>query len=251
MTPITESTPTPQSSKSIEAIAKKAGIDISKFPIDQLRMGLKVEQEHNGGKGSDVDVVPGNDMTAVLKIAIAHLRESPTYYTDLKKMEKEADAKKKAKAESLARIKALIAERTITADDLNNFIMESLPKSNDERLARYTRSQKQYHMRHPGKQVDDKTDREGNNDPTKTLRGKLSVGRQARDNKRHPERFIEAVQFIKSNQWRPIEECVEGLDKLQDKTALLALISKLLGKSGIHINKDWLQQIQTLAGAHD
>lgn len=80
--------------KKIEATAKKAKLDISKFDPDQLRMGCAVEKEHDDG--SDVDVV--DDNSDVLKIAIAHLREDPEYYTKLKKVEDKSSFEKLKKS---------------------------------------------------------------------------------------------------------------------------------------------------------
>jgi hypothetical protein len=67
---------------------KADGKAITDFDLQQLLMGIKVEQEHTTDK-----------MTA-LEISTDHLEEFPDYYTRLEKMEKEADAeweiKKKA-----------------------------------------------------------------------------------------------------------------------------------------------------------
>jgi hypothetical protein len=73
--------------KNLEAIAKQAKVDISPYDKDQLRMGIEVEKEHSGEKGKDVAVVHKD--SDLLKIAVAHLREDPKYYTKLKKMEGE------------------------------------------------------------------------------------------------------------------------------------------------------------------
>lgn len=77
----------------IDNWAKKLKLDISKFDKKELMMGIKVEKEHDGKMGKDVDVV--GDKSDLLKIAIAHLREDPKYYTKLKKVEKEKKGKKK------------------------------------------------------------------------------------------------------------------------------------------------------------
>lgn len=60
----------------------------SKIDPEQLKMGMKVEREHS-------DVVPkGVDPEAFYrKIALAHLKELPDYYTRLAKMEKEKTVK--------------------------------------------------------------------------------------------------------------------------------------------------------------
>lgn len=48
----------------------------------QLEMGIKIESEHT------------KDRKIQREIALDHLSESPTYYTDLKNMEKKEDKKK-------------------------------------------------------------------------------------------------------------------------------------------------------------
>lgn len=80
--------------------AKKIGdtlsIDWSLVDLEQFRMGLKVELEH--GKRDPETNVTNDDLLLTGKIALAHLREFPDYYTRLAKMEAEADeywAKKK------------------------------------------------------------------------------------------------------------------------------------------------------------
>jgi len=63
------------------------GKPITKYDLQQLLMGIKIEQEHTS-----------NRMTA-LEIATDHLEEIPDYYTRLEKMENDAEAEMKAKAE--------------------------------------------------------------------------------------------------------------------------------------------------------
>jgi hypothetical protein len=71
-------------------IGEALGIDWSKFDIEQFRRGLEVELEH-GQRDPDTNVT--NDDTLLTgKIALAHLKEFPDYYTRLEKMEKEAEA---------------------------------------------------------------------------------------------------------------------------------------------------------------
>jgi hypothetical protein len=72
-----------------KAIGKKLGIDWSKFDVEQFRMGMDVELEH--GLQDPETNVTGNDPLITGKIALAHLKEFPDYYTRLDKMEKEAD----------------------------------------------------------------------------------------------------------------------------------------------------------------
>jgi hypothetical protein len=61
-------------------IGNKLKVDWNKVNIEQLRMGIQAESEHRN--------VVGNSMTNWAKIALAHLKEIPDYYTRLLKMEK-------------------------------------------------------------------------------------------------------------------------------------------------------------------
>lgn len=69
---------------------EQLGIDWNVFDVEQFRMGLEVELEH--GMVDPVTNVTGDDLTMTAKIALAHLKEIPNYYTRLKKMETEAKA---------------------------------------------------------------------------------------------------------------------------------------------------------------
>lgn len=62
--------------KSIEDIAKKHNVDVSKIK-KELEMGIEIELEHV------------NDKELAKEIAMDHLMEHPDYYTKLKKMEGE------------------------------------------------------------------------------------------------------------------------------------------------------------------
>ena len=62
--------------KSIEKYAQQYDVD-----PQQLKMGIDDEKEHDDG--SDLDVV--NSFEDLVKIAVAHLKEDPQYYTKLKK----------------------------------------------------------------------------------------------------------------------------------------------------------------------
>lgn len=70
--------------KYLDLLASKANLDISKFDSKELQMGFDVEKEHGGS--SDTNVT-GGDPVKTLKIAVAHLREEPNYYSKLKKVE--------------------------------------------------------------------------------------------------------------------------------------------------------------------
>lgn len=59
------------------------------FDVEQFRMGLDVEMEH--GSHDPATNVTNDDPILTGKIALAHLKEFPDYYTRLMAMEKEAD----------------------------------------------------------------------------------------------------------------------------------------------------------------
>jgi hypothetical protein len=77
------------SSQQAEKIGDQLGADWSRFDAEQFRLGLDVETEH-GSKDPETNVT-GDDPLITGKIALAHLREFPDYYTRLEKLEKEAD----------------------------------------------------------------------------------------------------------------------------------------------------------------
>ena len=72
-------------------IGAAIGIDwaAAAFDVEQYRMGLHVELEH-GLRDPQTDVTHDNELTTG-KIALAHLKEIPDYYTRLVKMEAEAE----------------------------------------------------------------------------------------------------------------------------------------------------------------
>ena len=74
--------------------AKRIGallvVDWTKVDLEQFRRGLEVELEH-GSRDPETNVT-NDDMSLTGKIAWAHLKEFPDYYTRLDKLEAEADA---------------------------------------------------------------------------------------------------------------------------------------------------------------
>ncbi|MFC2033441.1 DUF5661 family protein [Chloroflexota bacterium] len=68
-------------------MGETVGIYWSKFDIEQYRMGLDVEIEH--GKVDQYTNVTNDDPGMIGKIALAHLKDFPDYYTRLDRMEKE------------------------------------------------------------------------------------------------------------------------------------------------------------------
>jgi len=73
-------------------IGDQLGVDWAKFDIEQFRRGLEVEMEHGSQSGDDTNVTQ-DDTQITGKIAWAHLKEIPDYYTRLDKMESEAEGK--------------------------------------------------------------------------------------------------------------------------------------------------------------
>jgi hypothetical protein len=76
--------------------ARKIGdtlcIDWNHIPFEEFATGLEVELEH-GLRDPETNVT-GNDPILTGKIALAHLKEFPDYYTRLKKMERDAEAER-------------------------------------------------------------------------------------------------------------------------------------------------------------
>jgi hypothetical protein len=75
-----------------QRIGAEIGIDwdLVPFDVEQFRMGLEVELEH-GAHDAETDVTH-DDPHFTGKIAWAHLKELPDYYTRLAVMEAEAEA---------------------------------------------------------------------------------------------------------------------------------------------------------------
>jgi uncharacterized protein DUF5661 len=72
-----------------QKVGAALGIDWKKIDPEQFRRGLEVELEH-GARDPDTDVTH-DDLATTGKIAWAHLKEFPDYYTRLDKLETEAD----------------------------------------------------------------------------------------------------------------------------------------------------------------
>jgi hypothetical protein len=72
-------------------IGEALGVDFTVIDVAQFALGLAVELEH--GARDEQTNVTGDDEMLTGKIAWAHLKEIPDYYTRLKKMEAEAEGK--------------------------------------------------------------------------------------------------------------------------------------------------------------
>ena len=84
--------PTTFTTDDARSVGEQLGVDwaSSPFNIEQFRAGMDVELEH-GTRDAETDVT-GDDPLLTGKIALAHLRELPDYYTRLARMEAEGEA---------------------------------------------------------------------------------------------------------------------------------------------------------------
>ena len=71
-------------------IGNNLGIDWNAIRLDEFAKGVNVEFEH-GTRFPETNVT-NNDTALTGKIAWAHLKEFPDYYTRLEKMENKAEA---------------------------------------------------------------------------------------------------------------------------------------------------------------
>ena len=69
-------------------IGEQIGVDFTKFDLEEFRKGVAIELEH--GSHDPETNVTNSDPLLTGKIAWAHLKEIPDYYTRLEKMESEA-----------------------------------------------------------------------------------------------------------------------------------------------------------------
>jgi len=73
-------------------IGDQIGVSWNEVKLDEFRRGLEVEQEHGSLWGEATNVTK-DDPLFTGRIAWAHLKEIPDYYTRLDKMEAEAEGK--------------------------------------------------------------------------------------------------------------------------------------------------------------
>lgn len=76
-------------SKQAKEVGNQLGINWEKVNLNEFTDGINVEFEH-GSRFPETNVTR-DDLNLTGKIAWAHLKEYPDYYTRLKKMEKEAE----------------------------------------------------------------------------------------------------------------------------------------------------------------
>lgn len=78
------------SDEEAKRIGDALSIDWTQVRLDEFRAGLAVELEH-GSRDPQTNVTNDDDLLTG-KIALAHLKEFPDYYTRLGRLEQEADA---------------------------------------------------------------------------------------------------------------------------------------------------------------
>ncbi len=76
-------------SQEVKEIGNNIGIIFNDIQLDEFTKGVNVEFEH-GTKYPETNIT-NNDKGITGKIAWAHLKEFPDYYTRLEKMENEAE----------------------------------------------------------------------------------------------------------------------------------------------------------------
>ncbi len=71
-------------------IGEQIGVDFAKFNLNEFRVGLSVELEH-GSRDPETNVT-NDDLFITGKIAWAHLKEIPDYYSRLRIMESDQES---------------------------------------------------------------------------------------------------------------------------------------------------------------
>ncbi len=71
-------------------IGDALGVNWAEVSLDEFQAGLAIELEH-GARDPETNVTNDDELTTG-KIALAHLKEFPDYYTRLAQLEKDADA---------------------------------------------------------------------------------------------------------------------------------------------------------------
>jgi len=143
-----------------------------------------------------------------------------------------------------------IEAKTVTVDDVNRLISESLPSSATDRVNRRTvKSVSDSH-------VDNKTGdqplspvpkkpspkRQPSNKTKSYGRGKQARRKSARTEKRKAGKYAEAIEFIDKFIGKPADDYGESFDNLQNKNALFEVTTRLLRDDDV--NRDWVWEIR-------
>jgi hypothetical protein len=76
------------SGKLVKSIGNKIGIDWNEIDFNEFKEGISVEFKEHGKSDPQTNVINNSHIKAA-KIALAHLKELPDYYTKLKQIEKD------------------------------------------------------------------------------------------------------------------------------------------------------------------
>ena len=76
-------------SEEAKRVGDAIGVDWAGFELEEFRAGMDVEFEH--GSHDPQTNVTDDDPIVTGKIALAHLKEFPDYYTRLEQMERDAE----------------------------------------------------------------------------------------------------------------------------------------------------------------
>jgi hypothetical protein len=143
-----------------------------------------------------------------------------------------------------------IEAKTITADDINKLISESLPSSAIDRVSRRTiKNASDSH-------IDNKTGHQSlspvpkepspkrrPSDKTKTYgRAKQARKKSARTEKRKAGKYTEAIEFIDKFIGKSVDDYGESFNNLQNKDALFEVATRLLRDDDV--NRDWMWKIR-------
>lgn len=212
---------------------RKIGEDIgikwedSPFTLEQFQIGIDEElKEH----GTDVKTKVIKTATEAGKVAWAHLKEDPKYYDKL----------------------AVCIE---SVEDLQNLINEATPESARDRVRRHANANQNTVRSHqdeeghsdmkppvfsdridPSRKPEDRTQMQHG--------GKSGHRHSSRTQKGQPKRFIEAIDFLREHIGKPLDQ--ELLAEIEDRQALHAVATKLMGRAGI--NRDWLSNLCDMLG---
>jgi hypothetical protein len=107
----------------VQKIGDKLKVDWNNISIEDLKTGIEIEKEHKGLLKFVKGLTP-DEMYA--RIAIDHLKESPEYYKELKKMEK------KLKNENIIRIAKLLIKEMINDEEFYHKLRYEADKNDSE-----------------------------------------------------------------------------------------------------------------------
>ena len=109
----------------IKEVAKKAGIDLSKYDIKEVTDGFNEELEHGTKAGEKLNIT-NNDPVKTLKIALAHLDKTKDYYSKLKTIEPKEETRKDKKDMNENTETHLIKHKLIIKNSVDNMTPEKI-----------------------------------------------------------------------------------------------------------------------------